>query len=93
MPVSVIDALEVVQIHHNAREGVSITPGTGHLSREAGQRCNFASDMAEGIRVWPANGFRNPLIFYRPMNEGVEIVRVLHGARDIESLFHEGKEP
>jgi toxin ParE1/3/4 len=62
-------------------------------SREAGQRCNFASDMAEGIRVWPANGFRNPLIFYRPMNEGVEIVRVLHGARDIESLFHEGKEP
>jgi len=31
------------------------------------------------------------LIFYRPMLEarGVEIVRVIHGARDLEALFNE----
>lgn len=28
------------------------------------------------------------VIFYRPTSEEIEIVRVLHGARDIESLFH-----
>lgn len=27
------------------------------------------------------------LIFYLPLDDGIEIVRVLHGARDIESLF------
>jgi toxin ParE1/3/4 len=29
----------------------------------------------------------NYVIFYRPISDGVEIVRVLHGSRDIESLF------
>jgi toxin ParE1/3/4 len=29
----------------------------------------------------------NYLIFYRPLADGIEIVRVLHGARDIDSLF------
>ncbi|MCI0335275.1 MAG: type II toxin-antitoxin system RelE/ParE family toxin [Planctomycetes bacterium] len=31
------------------------------------------------------------LTFYRPTADGVEIWRVLHGARDIESLFGEGR--
>ena len=27
------------------------------------------------------------ILFYRPIDDGVEIVRVLHGARDIDSIF------
>jgi toxin ParE1/3/4 len=27
------------------------------------------------------------LIFYFPLEDGVDIIRVLHGSRDIESLF------
>ncbi len=34
------------------------------------------------IRFWPVPHFQNYLIFYRPINDGVEIVRVLHAARD-----------
>jgi len=30
---------------------------------------------------------RDFMIFYHPLSNGIEIVRVLHGARDIESLF------
>ena len=30
----------------------------------------------------PVPGFRSHLIFYRPLSSGVEIVRILHGARD-----------
>lgn len=56
-------------------------------NREAGQECRFKAGGADEIRVWPVQGFRNFLIFYRPSDEGVEILRVLHGARDIESLF------
>lgn len=32
-------------------------------------------------------GFTSHLIFYRPINYGIEVVRVIHGARDIERLF------
>jgi len=26
--------------------------------------------------------------FYQPIEDGIEIIRVLHGARDIEALFN-----
>ncbi len=29
------------------------------------------------------------VIFYQPLDDGVEILRVLHGSRDIENLFEE----
>jgi plasmid stabilization system protein ParE len=32
-------------------------------------------------------GFRDYLIFYRELPDRVEIVRVLHGARDIERIL------
>src|SRR5437870_906365 len=37
-----------------------------------------------GIRVWPIRGFEKYLVFYRPVGEGIEIIRVLHGSREIE---------
>jgi len=40
-----------------------------------------------GLRRWRVRGFENFMIFYHPLSNGIEIVRVLHGARDIESLF------
>lgn len=29
----------------------------------------------------------NYVIFYRPMTDGMELIRVLHGARDMDRLF------
>jgi len=40
-----------------------------------------------GIRVWPVAGFPNYLIFYRPVSDGIEVIDVLHAARDLESLM------
>jgi len=45
--------------------------------------------IAEGLRRWPVPGFRNYLIFYRPTETGVNIVRVLHGSRDITAALQE----
>ena len=39
------------------------------------------------IHVWRVNGFKNWLIFYRPIENGIELVRLLHGAQDIQGLF------
>jgi len=40
-----------------------------------------------GVRMWPVAGFPNHLIFYRPFGSGIEVIRVLHAKRGIESLF------
>ena len=44
-------------------------------------------ELAEGVRSFPAGRY---VIFYRVISNGIEIVRVLHGARDTAALFHPG---
>lgn len=41
-------------------------------------------ELADGLRSFAVGRY---VIFYRPLAEGVEIVRVLHGSRDIDALF------
>lgn len=54
---------------------------------KVGALCAFRSPALRRIRRWPVKGFENWLIFYQPRRNGVEIVHLIHGARDIESLF------
>jgi toxin ParE1/3/4 len=46
----------------------------------------------DNLRVWFVQDFEKHLIFYRVLPDAVEIVRVLHGARDIESVLTEDHE-
>ncbi len=39
----------------------------------------------EGLRCMGVRGFREHLIFYQPTGFGVRVVRVMHGARDIDA--------
>ncbi len=43
-----------------------------------------AEELTTGLRRFPAGSF---VIFYRESSSGIEVVRVLHGARDIEAAF------
>ena len=54
---------------------------------EMGSLCGFQSAEAAGIRVWSIAGFENHLIFYRPIEDGIDVIRVIHGARDIVAIF------
>lgn len=44
-----------------------------------------------GVRVFPIHGFRNYLVFYRPLEDqrGIEVLHVFSGVRDIEALLDE----
>lgn len=42
-------------------------------------------DLQPGLRCQPFDSY---LILYRPKGDGIEIARLLHAARDVESLFH-----
>ncbi len=43
-------------------------------------------ELATELRSFPVG---QHVIFYLPLPKGVEIVRVLHGARDIDSVVHD----
>jgi len=51
-------------------------PGIGRLRDE----------LAAGLRSLPVGRY---VIFYLSLADGVEIIRVLHGARDIDIIFHD----
>ncbi|QSV67615.1 MAG: type II toxin-antitoxin system RelE/ParE family toxin [Aphanizomenon flos-aquae DEX188] len=41
-------------------------------------------ELAVNVRSFPVNDY---LIFYRPIEEGIEILRVISGYQDLEGLF------
>jgi toxin ParE1/3/4 len=53
-----------------------------------GVLCGFHRPALRRLRRWPVKGFENWLIFYLPKRDGVVIVHLMHGARDIENLFN-----
>ena len=59
---------------------ISQRPATGKL-------CKFQSDELAGTRRAPVSGFPKHLVFYQVHEQEVFVLRVVHGARDLESLF------
>jgi toxin ParE1/3/4 len=50
----------------------------------------------QDVRFYPMpSGFRNYLVFYRETEDGIEVIAVLHGARDLEHVIEmlERKDP
>jgi toxin ParE1/3/4 len=45
------------------------------------------SRVFPNVRQFPIKGFDKHLIFYRPIDDGIEVIRVLHSARDIEQIL------
>lgn len=41
-------------------------------------------ELAPGVRNFPSGRY---VVFYMPMDDGIDVVRVLHGARDIDAVF------
>ena len=48
---------------------------------EMGSVCESDKLALTGLRIWSIRGFKKYVILYRPIEDGVEVVRVLHGAR------------
>jgi toxin ParE1/3/4 len=45
--------------------------------------------QAADLRLWKIKGFKNHVILYRPTDTGIEVVRVLHAARDLQQIIEE----
>jgi toxin ParE1/3/4 len=47
----------------------------------------FRHKKLQGIRMWPIKEFPHVLLFYLTKRDEIEIVRILHGARDLPRLL------
>lgn len=56
----------------------------GRLGRMPGMGTTMPELGRGDLRAFPVGNY---VVFYRPLPNGVDIVRVVHGARDFESLF------
>ena len=57
-----------------------------------GSSCLFRDPLLKDVRHIPVTGFENWLVFYRTSKDRIDIIRALHGARNIESIFGEGEQ-
>jgi len=53
----------------------------------SGAPCKFKSEELRDLRRIPVKRFEKHLIFYRLEKNELLVLRVVHGARDLESLF------
>lgn len=53
-----------------------------------GVLCGFHKRSTHRLRRFPVHSFENWPVFYQPQHNGVEIIRIIHGARDIEALLN-----
>lgn len=55
---------------------------------EMGSHRGFYNPTLDDLRMLPLQNFKNYLIFYRSSRgDKIEIIRVVHGARDLPTLF------
>lgn len=61
-------------------DSLTTLPGQGHPNPRI-------PSLLRGLRSWPVPGFRAMLVFYRPTPDGIDVLRVIHGARDVPAVF------
>ena len=61
-------------------------------SPHLGSTTSYHAAETLGLRVWRVRGFPKYLIFYRSDLNGIEVVRVLHSARDIDRVLDHSDE-
>lgn len=75
-------ATRVIEAAYETFKNLAAKPCLGRLGK-------FSHPCLKDVRSWRVTGFDNYLIFYRPAPEGIQVLHVYHGARDIEALFDE----
>jgi toxin ParE1/3/4 len=52
-----------------------------------GERFETDNVLYQEIRSLPISGFPSHIVYYKPLTDGVVIIRVIHAARDIDRIF------
>jgi hypothetical protein len=52
-----------------------------------GWHCRLRLAGLKKLRVFRVNGFETILVLYVPLRDGVEILRVVHGSRNLRAIL------
>jgi toxin ParE1/3/4 len=55
---------------------------------QMGVPCRFRNPLLQDVRRFPVVGFEKWMVFYHVSGGDIEVIRVLHGARDIPSILN-----
>ena len=55
---------------------------------EIGRMREFRNPELQGLRYFPVKDFNKYLVFYVPVDDGIQVIRVLHSARDIDHMLN-----
>jgi toxin ParE1/3/4 len=69
------------------RENILDTAERLALHPGLGIRPRFSAPRFASIRFFPADQYPTYLLFYRELEDKIEVLRVLHGARNLPPLF------
>ena len=71
----------------NFLDAIAAASGLLAANPLAGRVVEPAFATLPGLRVWGLAGFRTFLLFYLPVESGVRIIRVLHGAQNVRLIL------
>jgi toxin ParE1/3/4 len=91
----IADYLEQQRTGYGARFHQALSATLAILESQPGLGASVTAShpALAGLRQSLVQGFRNYLIFYLPVTGGIEVVRVLYGARDLPTLLNHGSGP
>ena len=72
---------------HRFRQAAEVTMASLARMPGMGEPYEIANPRLEGLRCARVGRFRNYLIFFRPHEGGIDVIRVLHAARNIEDIL------
>jgi toxin ParE1/3/4 len=58
-----------------------------------GERFETDNTLFQDLRCFPISGFPSHIVYFKPLADGVVIIRVIHAARDVHRIFGPGGEP
>src|SRR4051794_22799179 len=86
-----MQTMRVLKLRIGSCRAAEKTLETLALHPESGPIVPVGRAELEGIRRFRvSDGFERILLFYLVVEDGIELVRVIHGSRDLEQLFGPG---
>lgn len=52
-----------------------------------GEPFETANPFFQDLRCFPIPKFPSQIVYYKPLRDGIIVIRVLHGARDVDRIF------
>jgi plasmid stabilization system protein ParE len=86
---NIVRYLELHSIDAADRFVEALFPALEELAQMPGKGSpkHFNSPKLEGIRSWSVPRFRQFLILYRSITDGIEVLAITHGSRDLRTFL------